>query len=374
MATKDLALVLANVVHRDHVWMRELGHGLGFALQACRRHVQVLALGTQQLERDLSVQLGIVGGVDHSHPALAQHVQNDVPSDRGPARGRRAGGRRTARVRGRAAPRRRVFGEYGRRFLGVGDEGLVRTAGHRANIATSTRCRADLRGQSPNETLQDAVSGPREDVELLAAWREGGRTGGGTSWSAATSAASIASFGARSMATSTISCSRLSWPAWKDIVAFELREAFGLTCWASPDISFSTSCAASVVRTWTSRPSSVASSLSSRSRARRVGLRRSERNNASCRWPCVAFRWICRSPLSSFTGKRCRPRTSPRVLELPRGTVKTRLMRGRKRLAELVDELAGSAELAGATLSDIARWATDLRALAEPGADEKKDR
>lgn len=61
------------------------------------------------------------------------------------------------------------------------------------------------------------------------------------------------------------------------------------------------------------------------------------------------------------------------VLELPRGTVKTRLMRGRKRLAELVEELAGSAAIAEATLSDIARWATDLRALADPGGDEQKD-
>jgi RNA polymerase sigma-70 factor (ECF subfamily) len=57
------------------------------------------------------------------------------------------------------------------------------------------------------------------------------------------------------------------------------------------------------------------------------------------------------------------------VLEIPRGTVKTRLMRGRQRLAELVEELAGSAAMAEATLSDIARWAMDLRALSEKETD-----
>jgi RNA polymerase sigma-70 factor (ECF subfamily) len=61
------------------------------------------------------------------------------------------------------------------------------------------------------------------------------------------------------------------------------------------------------------------------------------------------------------------------VLELPRGTVKTRLMRGRKRLAELVEELAGSAAVAEATLSDIARWAADLRQLADPSGGAQKD-
>ena len=61
------------------------------------------------------------------------------------------------------------------------------------------------------------------------------------------------------------------------------------------------------------------------------------------------------------------------VLGLARGTVKTRLMRGRKRLAELVEELAGSAALAEATLSDIARWATQLRELADPGGEGHKD-
>jgi RNA polymerase sigma-70 factor (ECF subfamily) len=55
------------------------------------------------------------------------------------------------------------------------------------------------------------------------------------------------------------------------------------------------------------------------------------------------------------------------VLEVPRGTVKTRLMRGRKRLAELIEEVAGSPAKAEATVSDIARWATDLRGLLGPG-------
>ena len=34
----------------------------------------------QELDRDLAVQLGIVRGTDHSHPALSQLGEQDVPA------------------------------------------------------------------------------------------------------------------------------------------------------------------------------------------------------------------------------------------------------------------------------------------------------
>jgi RNA polymerase sigma-70 factor (ECF subfamily) len=49
------------------------------------------------------------------------------------------------------------------------------------------------------------------------------------------------------------------------------------------------------------------------------------------------------------------------VLDVPLGTVKTRLRRGRQLLEEKIQELAGSSERLQTTLTDLDRWARQLR-------------
>ena len=74
----DLVLVRADVVDRDDVGVRELGHRLGLALEASAG----VGVGRQQeLERDLAIELRVVRGVDHPHPALADEVEDDVAAD-----------------------------------------------------------------------------------------------------------------------------------------------------------------------------------------------------------------------------------------------------------------------------------------------------
>ena len=61
------------------------------------------------------------------------------------------------------------------------------------------------------------------------------------------------------------------------------------------------------------------------------------------------------------------------VLELPQGTVRSRLRRGREMLREIIDQLAANPELRGSTLGDFDQWlasiqgrsATELEDLAE---------
>jgi hypothetical protein len=38
-------------------------------------------IGTQQLDRHLAVELGIVGGIDHAHAALSHTVEDQIPAD-----------------------------------------------------------------------------------------------------------------------------------------------------------------------------------------------------------------------------------------------------------------------------------------------------
>jgi RNA polymerase sigma-70 factor (ECF subfamily) len=60
------------------------------------------------------------------------------------------------------------------------------------------------------------------------------------------------------------------------------------------------------------------------------------------------------------------------VLEIPEGTVKSRLRRGRALLREAIEALASSPELAGSTLLGIESWASALRARAGLQAGERK--
>jgi RNA polymerase sigma-70 factor (ECF subfamily) len=51
------------------------------------------------------------------------------------------------------------------------------------------------------------------------------------------------------------------------------------------------------------------------------------------------------------------------VLDVPRGTVKTRLHRAREQLRQVIAEVAGSDALAAATLANLEQWARSLREL-----------
>ncbi len=73
-----------------HVDVVQTSHGLGFPEQATLRGigcaVEALSLvSVQELDRDLAVELWIVGRVDHPHPSGAQTAQNEVPTDPAPA-------------------------------------------------------------------------------------------------------------------------------------------------------------------------------------------------------------------------------------------------------------------------------------------------
>jgi len=61
------------------------------------------------------------------------------------------------------------------------------------------------------------------------------------------------------------------------------------------------------------------------------------------------------------------------ALEIPEGTVKSRLRRGRALLREAIEKLASNPELAGSTLLGIETWASALRARAglQPGQRKK---
>ena len=75
MATKTLLAEAAHVVDRDDVGVRQARHRLRLAQQARlllgQRRPHAAVGDMQQLDRDLAVQLGIVGRVDLAHPAPA---------------------------------------------------------------------------------------------------------------------------------------------------------------------------------------------------------------------------------------------------------------------------------------------------------------
>ena len=106
------AVVGAGLVDLDDVGMRDLRQGLGLAQQA----LVALDLGAaaHELERDLAVELVVVGGVDLAHRAGAEWLEQDEPTD---ADGLELAEQRRAhlllaevRAGGRVEPRREAVG------------------------------------------------------------------------------------------------------------------------------------------------------------------------------------------------------------------------------------------------------------------------
>ena len=80
---KQPAVDAADVVHRDDVGMRDPGHRARLALQP-RPHVCGQRIGghEQDLERDLAIELGIVGGIDDAHAAGTEVIEDDIATQR----------------------------------------------------------------------------------------------------------------------------------------------------------------------------------------------------------------------------------------------------------------------------------------------------
>ena len=77
---EDLALVDADVEDADDVRVRHLRHRLRLAHEAGATAVLVAAAGgAQDLDRDLTVELGIVRGVDDAHGAGAEALEDQIP-------------------------------------------------------------------------------------------------------------------------------------------------------------------------------------------------------------------------------------------------------------------------------------------------------
>ena len=75
-----------DVVHGHHMRMGQLGHGLGFTQRpAGGRILRGRGRGAQQLDRDASVELRVVAGVDVTQASAAQQLQHHVPVQQGSA-------------------------------------------------------------------------------------------------------------------------------------------------------------------------------------------------------------------------------------------------------------------------------------------------
>ena len=86
---EDLAVVDPDVVHRDHVRVRELGEGPRLLEQSVAIATGLPAIGRgaalEELDRDLAIELRVVGREHHAHTSGAQPLQDDVPTDRLPS-------------------------------------------------------------------------------------------------------------------------------------------------------------------------------------------------------------------------------------------------------------------------------------------------
>ncbi len=68
------ALELTDLVDLDDIRMGDAGHGLGLSEQAG----VAVAIGEQQFDGDLSIEILVVGGVDHPHAASSHAVQEHI--------------------------------------------------------------------------------------------------------------------------------------------------------------------------------------------------------------------------------------------------------------------------------------------------------
>ena len=82
MVRKVDALVLLHRVHGDDVGMVQGSHRLGFALEALESCLVRCHLGRQDLQCNLSFELGVLGEVDLPHSAFADLLEDLVVSQR----------------------------------------------------------------------------------------------------------------------------------------------------------------------------------------------------------------------------------------------------------------------------------------------------
>ncbi len=128
----DAAVDAADVVYGDDVGVREAGHRLRLAEQAGlelgigRAHAAIAH--AHELDGDLAVELGVVGGEHDAHRAAPEHVHQQIAADPVAYLGQGAGWQRGPRRGGQRGARR----ERGRRRVGVGDERATGLGEHHA--------------------------------------------------------------------------------------------------------------------------------------------------------------------------------------------------------------------------------------------------
>ncbi len=77
-----LSLVLAEVVDRDNVLVRQLPGGAGFAKEPLAAFLVGVNRSGDDLDRDDPLQQGILGAVHHAHATLAELFEEDIAADR----------------------------------------------------------------------------------------------------------------------------------------------------------------------------------------------------------------------------------------------------------------------------------------------------
>jgi len=78
---ESLPVLLADVVNRADVGVIQCRCGLGFALKAGERLRVACNVLWQEFEGDEAVQPGVLGFVDHAHPATAKFLDDAVVRD-----------------------------------------------------------------------------------------------------------------------------------------------------------------------------------------------------------------------------------------------------------------------------------------------------
>jgi len=78
---EQLPDVFTNLVDGHDVWVRQLGHRLGFSLHPQAALAVVPLLGVDQLDCYLSVELGVVGCEHDAHAALAEPFEDHVAAN-----------------------------------------------------------------------------------------------------------------------------------------------------------------------------------------------------------------------------------------------------------------------------------------------------